>query len=230
MSTVRHRLVRTTVMLGIGASTLALGTAALAQTSTAAPADTEAEAEGNSIIVTARRTNERLQDVPIVVSVLTAQQLERENIDDLGDIAEKTVGFAFESFTGPLAQPTIRGQTNLRTTSPVQNVSTNINGIYIQRGYFVDQGLLDLERVEIIKGPQSALYGRNAFAGVISLITRSPNLEEFSGRVSGTIGTDERYEVKGGINVPVIPGVFAIYAAAGYSKFDGTWTNNHPNE
>lgn len=207
-------------------SSFAILAASSAQAQEAKPA--EEAATGNEITVTARRFAERLQDVPITVTAVTAEQMARENIDDLGDVAEKTVGFAFETFTGPLAQPVIRGQTNLRTTSPVQNVATNINGIYIQRGYFVDQGLLDLERVEIVKGPQAALYGRNAFAGAISMITRTPKLNEISGRASGTVGFDSRYEIKGGVNIPVIPDVLAIYAAGGYSTFDGTWTNNHP--
>jgi len=109
----------------ISASALLTGTAAIAQDG----AVDNADGSGNDIIVTARRSKERLQDVPIVATALTAQDLERENIDDLGDVAEKTVGFAFKSFTGPLAQPTNRGQTNLPTTSRVQNVFTNVNGI-----------------------------------------------------------------------------------------------------
>lgn len=219
-------LKRLALMAGISFSAMAMTGGANAQTAPA-PVASEEDA-GNDIIVTSRRISERLQDVPISVTAFGPEQLERQNIDDLSDVAEKTVGFAFETFTGPLAQPVIRGQTNLRTTSPVQNVSTNLNGIYIQRGYFVDQGLLDLERIEIIKGPQSALYGRNAFAGVISLVTRTPDLDDVSGRVTATFGTDSRYEYKAGVNIPVVPGVFAVYVASGYSTFDGTWRNNHP--
>jgi iron complex outermembrane recepter protein len=223
MTALGSRTVRTALMASISLSALFAAAPGRAQTTAAADVD-----DGNEIVVTTRRIEERLQDVPISVTALTAEALARQNIDDLTDVAEKTVGFAFETFTGPLAQPVIRGQTNLRTTSPVQNVATNLNGIYIQRGYFVDQSLLDLERIEIIKGPQSALYGRNAFAGVINLQTRSPDLEELSGRLSGTIGNYGRYEGKAGINIPIAPGTFAIYAASGYSKFDGTWANNHP--
>jgi iron complex outermembrane recepter protein len=219
-------LISKLLMASISATALVWSGTAFAQDSK--PPEAEAD-DGNAIVVTARRIEERLQDVPIAVSAITSQDMERQRLEDLGDIAEKTVGFAFESFTGPLAQPVIRGQTNLRVTSPVQNVATNLNGIYIQRGYFVDQGLLDLERVEIIKGPQSALYGRNAFAGAISLIARSANVDaDLGGRVSGTIGNYSHYEIKGGINVPIIPGHFAIFAAGGYAKFDGTWPNNHP--
>jgi iron complex outermembrane receptor protein len=220
--------VRLATLLRAGASAAALSVTATAFAQTAPAAETAAVDDAGDIVVTARRIEERLQDVPIAVSAITAEQLERQSIDDLNDVAEKTVGFAFESFTGPLAQPVIRGQTNLRTTSPVQNVSTNLNGIYIQRGYFIDQGLLDLQRVEIIKGPQSALYGRNAFAGVISLITAKADVDEFSGKVSGTLGTDERREIKGGVNIPIVPGKLGVRVYAGYSEFDGTWENSHP--
>ncbi len=214
------------LLASISVPALAWGSSALAQEGAAAAIEV---VDGNSIIVTSRRFEERLQDVPIAVSAISAEDIERQRLDDLSDIAEKTVGFGFETFTGPLAQPVIRGQTNLRVTSPVQNVATNLNGVYIQRGYFVDQGLLDLERVEIIKGPQSALYGRNAFAGAISLIARGAKADgELSGRVSATLGTDNRYDAKGGINLPIIPGTLAVFAAGGYSEFDGTWDNPHP--
>jgi iron complex outermembrane recepter protein len=214
------------LLVTVSSSAVLWSGAALAQEADAAD---EAVSSGNDIVVTARRFEERLQDVPSAVSVISAEQLERERLDDLSDIAEKTVGFAFETFTGPLAQPAIRGQTNLRITSPVQNVSTNLNGIYLQRGYFIDQGLLDLERVEIIKGPQSALYGRNAFAGAISLIARGADVDRgFSGKISGTVGTDKRYDAAASLNVPIIPEVLAVFAAAGYSEFDGTWDNPHP--
>lgn len=214
------------LMTAASAPALLWSGSALAQD---AQSSDESADDGGAIVVTARRFEEKLQDVPISVSAISAQDIARQNLDDLGDIAEKTVGFAFETFTGPLAQPVIRGQTNLRVTSPVQNVATNLNGIYLQRGYFVDQGMLDLERVEIIKGPQSALYGRNAFAGAISLIASGANVDrDLSGRVSATIGSDKRYEGKGGIHIPIAPGVFSVFVGGGYSEFDGTWENAHP--
>ena len=183
---------------------------------------------GNQIIVTARTFEEDLQDVPIAVSALTGDALTQRAADDLGDIADNIVGFAFEEFTGLLAQPTIRGQTNLRVTSPVANVATYLDGIYIQRQYLIDQGLLDLERVEVIKGPQSALYGRNSFAGVINLVSRTPDLDEISGYVRAGIGTDEYYEASGTINIPIVPGKVALLAHAAYQEFDGTIENSHP--
>lgn len=198
----------------------------VAMAQTAAPVADAGAAD--DIIVTARRSEERLQDVPVSVSVLGAEDLERQELNGLADFAEKTVGFAFEGFTGALAQPTIRGQTNLRTTSPVQNVATYLNGVYLQRNYFVDQSILDFERVEIIRGPQSALYGRNAFAGVINLVARGAELEGFSATASGTVGSDKRYDLRGAVNVPLIPGRLAVFASIAHSEFDGTWSNSHP--
>ena len=221
---------RITRSLRLGSALVALtaGLPTFAQVSSGTQVAATDDGNVNEIIVTARRFEEKLQDVPIAVSALTSEDLKRQNLDDLGDIAEKTVGFAFEMFTGALSQPTIRGQTNLRTTSPVQNVATYLNGVYLQRNYFIDQGVVDMQRVEIIKGPQSALYGRNAFAGVINLVARGANLNSFGSNASVTVGSDERFDFRGGVNVAIVPGVFAIYGTAAKSEFDGTWKNNHP--
>jgi len=181
----------------------------------------------NEIVVTARRIEERLQDVPVTVTALTTEDLERQGLNDLTDIAESTVGFNFEQLSGAIVQPSIRGQTNLRVDSPVQNVAFYIDGVYLQRGYLVDQSLLELQRVEIIKGPQSALYGRNAFAGAVNMVLRAPDLDEIFGKVSATVGTDERYDIRGSISVPIIPGRLAVFGSVSHSQFDGTWRNNY---
>lgn len=211
----------------VGASAIAL---VLSSMAASAQAQTIAGAAGdeNDIIVTARRTNERLQDVPVAVTVFSAQDLRRQGIDDLMDVAQRTPGFAFEAISPIVVQPAIRGMTNLRTTSPVQNVPINIDGIYLQRGYMVDQSLVELQQIEIIKGPQSALYGRNAFAGVINLTTRAPNLDKIEGEISGTIGNYDRFDARGFLSFPIIPGKLAVMAAVGHSQFDGTWENQHP--
>ncbi|MFZ4689858.1 MAG: TonB-dependent receptor plug domain-containing protein, partial [Polymorphobacter sp.] len=174
-----YRISASALALVLGATTMT--TAAQAQTSAAAEAE-----DAGDIIVTARRTNERLQDVPVAISVFSAQDLRRLGLDDLMDVAQRTPGFAFEAISPLVVQTSIRGQLNLRTTSPVQNVPVNIDGIYLQRGYMVDQTLVELQQVEIIKGPQSALYGRNAFAGVINLTTRAPSLDKIEAEIQGT--------------------------------------------
>ncbi len=222
---------RTMVLASVSTAGLTGHMASAQVVSPSTPAATtpdRARDAGDVIIVTARTFEEDLQDVPLSVSVLTDEALERQGIEGLADIAEKTVGFSFEDFTGPLAQPTIRGQTNLRVTSPVTNVATYLDGIYLQRPYLIDQGLIDLQRVEIIKGPQSALYGRNAFAGVINLISKAPDLNRIGGHARAGIGTDEFYELSGTLNIPLFPGELAILGHVAYQEFDGTWQNDHP--
>jgi iron complex outermembrane recepter protein len=215
-------LQRASALCGVSLATL-LSSAALAQ-----QAPTASEANVEEIVVTSRTFKEKLQDVPLAVSVITNEQMERQGINNLDGIAEKTVGFAFEDFAGLLAQPSIRGQINLRTTSPVQNVATYVDGIYIQRGYLIDQSLLDLERVEIIKGPQSALYGRNSFAGVINVNTRRADIDNFTGKAKIGVGTDKLFEISGSLSAPIIPGKLAIGVHVAHTSFDGTWENNHP--
>ena len=180
-----------------------------------------------AVVVTARKTEENIQDVPIAVTALSAEQLQRAQIDDVTDVAAYTPGFTFETFSGPLTQPAIRGQTQLRLTSPTQNVATFFNGVYLQRNYMVDSTLIDMQRVEIIKGPQSALYGRNAFSGAINLESKKPG-DEFEAMLRGTIGSEERFDLMGTVSVPIIPGKLAALFSGATSEFDGTWTNNHP--
>ncbi|MFN3592996.1 MAG: TonB-dependent receptor plug domain-containing protein, partial [Thermaurantiacus sp.] len=184
--------------------------------------------DSGAIVVTARRAEERLQDVPIAVSALAGADLARQQLDDLSDIAEKTVGFAFENFTGITVQPVIRGQTNLRIDSPVLNVAFYLDGVYLQRGYFVDQSLLELDRVEIIKGPQSALYGRNAFAGAVNMVSRRPDLDDWFVKVGGTVGNYDRYDWRAAFNLPILPDRLAVFFNYAHSEFDGSWKNNHP--
>lgn len=193
-----------------------------------ATATAPADDTGNDIIITARRFEERLQDVPISVSAVTGTDLQRQGLSSFREIATKVAGFNFETTTVLNPQASIRGQQNLRTDSPVNNVAFYLDGIYLQRAYLIDQRLIELARVEVIKGPQSALYGRNAFAGAVNMVTPTPSLSEASGRVGGTIGIDERYEGRGYVSLPVVPGKLAVAFGGAYSTFDGTWENQHP--
>lgn len=194
----------------------------------AAAAQDETSADSGAIVVTARRVSERVQDIPVNVSVLSGEELRRRSVDNLMELAKNTVGFAFETITPIVVQPAIRGQTNLRTTSPVQNVPFYVDGIYLQRGFMIDQALLAVDRVEVIKGPQSALYGRNAFSGAINVQTRAPDLEEFEMELSGTVGNNQRFDARGVVSVPLVKGKLAVLAAIAHSQFDGVWRNQHP--
>jgi iron complex outermembrane recepter protein len=206
---------------------LSMAAPTMAQTPPTGQDDTSAVELGD-IVITARKFEENLQDVPVAVSALTSQDLERQSIDDLGDVASKVVGFSFESFSGPLTQPVVRGQTQLRLTSPSQNVATFLNGLYLPRGYMVDSTLIELERIEVVKGPQSAQFGRNAFAGAISMVSRTPSLEKIEAKAKGTVGSDSRRDISLYVSAPIVEDKIAIGFGFADSSFDGTWDNNHP--
>lgn len=209
------------------ASSLAIAAAATPALAQSAPEQTASVAL-EEVIVTARKFAEDVQTVPLSISVLSAEELDRAGIDDIEDVAAKTIGFSLESFSGPLTQPTIRGQTQLRLTSPSQNVASFINGVYLPRGYMIDTTLLPLERIEIIKGPQSAQFGKNAFAGAISITSKAPDLNEIKAEGSVTLGTDERRDLKAYVSAPIIADKLAVAFGVADSQFDGTWKNNHP--
>lgn len=180
----------------------------------------------DEITVTARKVEESLQQIPIAVTALTAEDIATRGIQGLSDVARFTAGFSFEDFTGPLAAPIIRGQTQTRVDLPVQNVASYFNGVYLQRNYMIDASLLEMARIEIIKGPQSALYGRNAFSGAINYVPRRAG-DELEITVEGTLGTYDRRDIKASLSGPLNDQI-GILLAAGHSEYDGSWRNNHP--
>lgn len=150
------------------------------------------------ITVTARKREESLLNVPIAVSVFDADEIDRADIDSLFDITARTPGVQFTD------QSTIivgRHKTAIRfrgmdTNNPVpsQQVGTVfLDGIYVQSGVqSLDLGAL--ERVEVIKGPQSALFGRSTFGGAINYVTRAP-ADEYQGRISTSYAQDATYDI-----------------------------------
>lgn len=179
------------------------------------------------IIVTARKREESLQQVPLSISAFTSEELRRRGLQDLKDVALFTPGFTFEDFNGALAAPVIRGAAQQSINDLEQNVSTFFDGIYMPRNYVVNLGTGSFSRIEIVKGPQSARYGRNAYMGAINYVPRKPG-EEWSGQISGTIGDHKRYEANGYLGGPIIPGKLGALVSYAYDTYDGTWRNDHP--
>ncbi len=146
------------------------------------------------IVVSVRRKNESLQEVPISVSTLNEEQITRYGINNTADVIKYTAGLDYD--TGLGAQDTrvvIRGLSPTRGRS---NVAILVDGIDFTGeavstaggGILVNQQLLDIERVEVVKGPQSALYGRSAFAGAIQYVSKKPSLEEADGSLNVQFG------------------------------------------
>jgi len=217
---------------GISASALALALAA----GFPFPAEAQ-EASGeeqmsaiDEIIVTARRREESLQDVPLAITALDAGDLDSVGARGLEDIAARTVGFTYEPFanSGNTGYPVIRGLSTSFVSARVQNVGVFMDGIYLQRQGMFDPGLMDVQRVEVVKGPQNALYGRNAFAGAINYVTGQPT-DEPSGHLSADTGSGNRRSIKLQLAGPLGGDKVLAKIALGASDFDGHTRNDHPN-
>ncbi len=188
------------------------------------PALAQGAAGLDEIVVTARKRAESLQDVPISITAFTSEELRARSIMDLADVAAATPGMIyFETLNASLGTPVVRGLSQTNLTAVDRNVAIFYRGIFLSNPYASNFDLLDMGRIEVLKGPQSALYGQNAFAGAINYVPAEA-LDAFGGRVEGTVGSDERYEVKGTVNLPVSDAL-AMRLSAGYKSFDGTFGN-----
>ena len=194
-------------------------------TSVYAQASSSGSGTVDEVVVTARLIEESLQDIPVSVAAFSEEMIEQRGIEDLTEIARSTPNFSFENFNGAFPVPVIRGQSQNRLTNPVQNVATFYNGIYIQRSYMVDASLLNIGQVEILRGPQSAAFGRNAYAGAINFRTKKIGDEPaFHVALSGGEDEYERYDLTGSLPIGE---KFGVMAGFSHAEYDGAWENNH---
>src|SRR5690606_35072979 len=152
------------------------------------------------IIVTARRREETILDVPIAVSAFSSEAIEDRLVQDITDLADFTPGLQIQDAFGRSGdRPVIRGASNIL-------FAEGKVGIFIDGApYFGDFSSLDLanvDRVEVIRGPQSAVFGRGTLAGAINVVLRRPG-DELEGRLSLTYGNYERRELSASISTPI---------------------------
>lgn len=191
-------------------------------------ADDKEPVGGNDIVVTARRTAERLQDVPLSVNAVTADDLLKRGSSDLQDVANYTPGLRFTDFLSKFnGNAVIRGLSQSNVQSAIGNTGVFIDGIYLQRGYMVDSQLGDIDRIEVVKGPQSALYGQNTFSGAINYVLRQPT-DTLKVNAQASTGNGGYTDVRLGVGGPIIPGVLSGRVYYAKANFDGVWKNNFP--
>lgn len=211
-----------------GFSALGLADPTLAQEATAKVAADEARSP-DEIVVTARKREENLIDVPISITAVTAEQLDRANVDNISDLALQTPGLSFrqgfgrtgagQGNDGP-SRPSIRGMSNILGAA---NASFFVDGVYVS-GNITSYQLDNLERVEVIKGPQSALFGRQTFAGAVNFVTRRPG-NEIDGKVKLTYGQYDHVEASGYISGPLIEDRLLFEINARAFDFGGDYFN-----
>ncbi|MFV8784232.1 TonB-dependent receptor [Microbulbifer sp. SA54] len=182
------------------------------------------------VVVTARKREESLQTVPVAVDVLTGAQMQEKGISALDDVARYTAGLDFE--TGLLPNDTrisLRGLSNTRGRS---NVALLIDGVDVSSESLTTGGsgngpnldLFDLERVEVVKGPQSAVYGRSAFSGAVNYITKRPG-ETAEARLALDTTEYGYGKVQASGSLPILPGVLAASLNVAKSEFNGYYDN-----
>jgi iron complex outermembrane recepter protein len=178
------------------------------------------------IVVTARKRDERLLEVPITVSVATAELLQAAQVRNGFDLAALTPGLSYET-TGSAAntKPVIRGVTTNSTAATQQKNSTFIDGVFVW-GANAPPPFIDIERVEVLKGPQSTAYGRATFAGAINYVTKDPG-QELAGRLAATAATGNEYEIGGVLGGGLGPAFMRGQIAAFFRTWDGNdeWVN-----
>lgn len=183
-------------------------------------------------VVTARKKSENLQSVPIAIDALGAMTLEEKGISSLEQVAKYTTGLTFDVGVLPNdTRPVIRG-VNISRGRP--NVALLVDSIDVSSetltvaggGAFANLNLLDLERVEVIKGPQSAIYGRSAFSGAVNYVTKRPRADQgIYGYAEGEYDEHDAWKGMASVSIPVIKDSLAIAFSVLTSDFDGYYQN-----
>ena len=201
---------------------LAIASGAAAQEAPA-PTDTDAAQGGiEDIVVTARRTSEAAQTIPIAITAFGAQQLADANVEGIADIAKQTPNFFVQTSsadpTGVLL--TIRGQSQQDSILTIESpIGVYVDGVNYIRSSNLETALFDTERVEVLRGPQGTLFGKNTTGGAINITTRQPDLSAIGGYVQASGATHERYDVGAVLNLPFITDKLGL-------RLVGRWTDN----
>ncbi len=176
-------------------------------------------ASESEIVVTAQRRSESLQQVPISITALTGDALRKAGIQDTEQLVTLTPGLLVQrSVVGKIS---IRGVGNENyTIAGDPGVAVHSDGVYVARAAAGLFDLFDIERVEVLRGPQGTLYGRNATGGVINVIPNAPS-DKLEGRVAGEYGNYNAFRIDGMVNVPLSDGVALRVAAL------GSWRNGY---
>ncbi len=207
----------------VAAISLALAATLPAQAVFAQSDDASEASVFEEVIVTATKREESIFEVPVAVSAFTEEVIFKQGITDLTDIGKFVPNLTVTGFSAghtASVNPFIRGigiQDHLITTDP--GVSVYVDGVYLGRQVGQNWSLANIERVEVLRGPQGTLYGRNSIGGAINIVTRKPGEEE-GGRASVTVGTLGRLNGDFYWNQPVTES-FAYSVTASYFSRDG---------
>lgn len=194
---------RRIVVLMATVSAFALGSAVLTSPAMAEDAADDATFEFEEITVTARKRDESVQNIPISITALSAQLVEDGNFDEMNEFLELVPNVKFKKDTFTSSDISIRGSgRNIPSEDP--GVGLNRDGVYIGGLVTNFSNFYDTARVEILRGPQAGLYGRNAVGGAVNVYSRKPVHNETTGYIDGQYSTFQRLELRGAVNLSLV--------------------------
>ncbi|MEO0464997.1 MAG: TonB-dependent receptor [Pseudomonadota bacterium] len=220
--------VRSVLSCSLLALSLAAFTPAALAQEDAEPAEDAAVLD--PVFVTVRRVNENLQDVPLTIRAITDDEIERANIQNTEDVAKLIAGLTYD--IGGFPNDTRPGVRGMQAERGRPSVAVMLDGIDLSGENLAIAGgtagvatsLFDIERIEVVKGPQSTLYGRNAFAGAINYISKKPSFErEYSATVE--LAEGDTFEARGSATGPLIADLLAYRLNLASRTTDGRYTN-----
>jgi|GEM_PF-1873761 len=180
------------------------------------------------IVVTARKRNESIQEIPLSVTAFSETMIREQQITDIEDLLKFTPGVTMSNHTGNRNTPAIRFRSI--DSSSVRNLQTSsafMDGVYLP-GSSQWVSMNDIERVEVVKGPQSAFFGRATFGGAINFISKTPG-NEWGGDINLILGDSGRADTWLSLEGPIIKDKLALRASGRYYTYDGAWKNEHPS-
>ncbi len=201
------------------AGAIAAALPAYAQSSFGAGSDT--------IVVTATKREENIQDVPASITAVSGAEMDKLGVTDIQGIARRTPGLQFGNFTDlKLATTAIRGINAIDATSAGKDpaVAYYLDEVFLGIGVGASVDFFDIERVEVLRGPQGTLFGRNAIGGVINITTRKPS-DEFEASLQVEGGNYDYILARGSVNIPVQPGLLAVKLSGSYLEREGVTDN-----
>lgn len=182
-----------------------------------------------SIVVTAQKRIENVQEIPIAITAFSGDRLVESGIENSLDLQMIDPALVITTNT-VAAQPYLRGVgTDIFTPGAESSIATFVDDVYISRTTSALQDFLDIERVDVVKGPQGVLFGRNAVGGAINVYSNKP-IEDFEGRISATLGNFNKRRLEAMINTPIVEDTIYWRFAALSSQRDGYSDNLHTNK
>ncbi|HEX4711508.1 TonB-dependent receptor [Phenylobacterium sp.] len=209
----------------------ALGTSAHAQTraaAPAAPAPAPAAAAGGTIeelVVTAEKRSQNLQDVPVAITAYSSEKRDLLGINSVQDMTNFTPGLEYSSQQDRISLRGVGRLTNVQSADP--GVASYSDGVYTSSTVEAGKTPILTDRVEVLRGPQGTLYGRNSIGGAINVISRRPT-EDFYGEVRATVGNYGRTVLEGAVSGPLAPDLQFRLAGSWEKQRDGYYTNVVP--